>query len=82
MAMSFSPDSTLLATADADTAIRVYELFIGGAGKTMSIVDPLTGKIRDTLPNNPVLSAGSWLQPMASKSARCITSPIDSTRLA
>jgi WD40 repeat protein len=68
MAISFSPDSTLLATADARTgnlrstvsdllleSLAVdfssdgKSLFVGGAGKTISIVDPLTGKILDTL---------------------------------
>jgi WD40 repeat protein len=36
MAMSFSPDSTLLATADADTAIRVYDARTGNLRSTAS----------------------------------------------
>lgn len=110
MAMSFSPDSTLLATADADTAIRIYDartgnprstaldllleslaldfsrdgksLFVGGADKTISIVDLSPAESETRSQNNPVLSAGLWLQPMASKSPRCITSQIDSRSLA
>jgi|SRR5579864_1210441 len=36
MAISFSPDSTLLATADADTAIRVYDARTGNLRSTAS----------------------------------------------
>ena len=36
MAMSFSPDSTLLATADADTAVRVYDARTGNLRSTAS----------------------------------------------
>jgi WD40 repeat protein len=36
MAISFSPDSTLLATADADTAIRVYDARTGNLRSTVS----------------------------------------------
>jgi WD40 repeat protein len=78
MSLAFSPDGAMLASADGDTAIRIYNartgvlgstasellleslaldfspdgklLFVGGADNTISVVEPLIGKIRDTLP--------------------------------
>ena len=78
MYLAFSPDDTMLASTDGDTAIRIYDahtgtlrstasdllleslaldfssdgksLFVGGPDQTISVIDSLTGKIRDTLP--------------------------------
>ncbi len=43
MAMSFSPDSTLLATADADTAVRVYNARTGALRSSVTelMLEPL-----------------------------------------
>jgi WD40 repeat protein len=43
MAMSFSPDSTLLATADSDTAIRVYDARTGALRSSVTelLLEPL-----------------------------------------
>jgi WD40 repeat protein len=89
--LAFSPDSTMLASADGDTAIRVYEarsgilrssvsdflleslavdfspdgrsLFVGGADKSVSVIDPLAGKIRETFPKQSGILRGLVASP-------------------
>jgi WD40 repeat protein len=81
MSLAFSPDSTLLATADQDTAIRVYDahtgtlqsaatdgvleslaimfsadgktILAGGTDRTISVIDPTSGKTLGSLPKQP-----------------------------
>jgi WD40 repeat protein len=78
MYLAFSPDDTMLASTDGDTAIRIYDahtgtlrstasdllleslaldfssdsksLFVGGPDQSISVIDVLTGKLRDTMP--------------------------------
>jgi WD40 repeat protein len=89
--LAFSRDSTMLASADGDTVIRVYDaqsgilrssvsdflleclavdfspdgklLFVGGADKSVSVIDPLAGKIRDTFPKQSGILRGLVASP-------------------
>ena len=103
MYIAFSPDSTMLASTDCDTAIVIYDahsgtlrsttsnllleslaldfsadgesLFVGGPDQTTSIINSLTGKIRDTLPKQSGTLRGLVASGEASKSPESTTCP-------
>jgi WD40 repeat protein len=95
--LAFSPDSAMLASAEGDTAIRVYDahtgvlrvtatnlllesfsldftpdgksLLVGGADRTISVIDPMNGKIVRALPKQSGVTKALLVSPDGKQAA-------------